>query len=378
MTEKLYDKAVFIGRFQPAHKGHFHVIKKAAERLKDGGDLIVLVGSANRSKSIRNPLNAEQRISLLCEGLVDVGLLNKQHNDSDSTIIHTMYDNKEFTIHLLPLDDDPYNLNMWIENVQRIVSNVSIKDITGTNSDEVALVGHSKDHTSFYLKMFPQWDSVEIDNYEGVSSTDLREGIFENRLEVLDQTTPMIKNIILNEFEEFDDIRKEAEFVKAYKKSWANSPYEPIFSTVDAVIVQAGHVLLIERGDFPGKGQLALPGGYVDPHEFIQDAMVREVYEETRLDIPKRVFRSYIKGEPVVFDDPHRSVRGRTITHAFLVDISDNVSYGAHEIKMTSIRGGDDAASASWVPLGKIRAENMFEDHYFIIREMLRRNGGLK
>jgi len=64
------------------------------------------------------------------------------------------------------------------------------------------------------------------------------------------------------------------------------------------------------------------------------------------------------------FDDPHRSTRGRTITQAFRFDLRPDV-------ELPKVKGSDDAAMALWVPLARIRSEEMFEDHYFIIQKMI-------
>lgn len=58
MLKKKYDYVFFLGRFQPLHNGHLQVIKKAFE-LTD--NLIMLVGSSNVSRSIRNPFTFEER-----------------------------------------------------------------------------------------------------------------------------------------------------------------------------------------------------------------------------------------------------------------------------------------------------------------------------
>ena len=53
----------------------------------------------------------------------------------------------------------------------------------------------------------------------------------------------------------------------AYKARWRTAPYAPIFCTVDALVQTGGHVLLVRRGGYPGKGLWALPGGFLEPRE---------------------------------------------------------------------------------------------------------------
>jgi bifunctional NMN adenylyltransferase/nudix hydrolase len=136
-----------------------------------------------------------------------------------------------------------------------------------------------------------------------------------------------------------------------------------VFVTVDAVVIQSGHILLVKRRARPGKGLAALAGGFIRQYERLQDACIRELREETKLKIPDPVLRGCIKRQHT-FDDPHRSSRGRTITHAFLIELP------AAE-NLPKVKGGDDAEKAFWLPLADMNPEKMFEDHYFIVRHLL-------
>jgi bifunctional NMN adenylyltransferase/nudix hydrolase len=119
--------------------------------------------------------------------------------------------------------------------------------------------------------------------------------------------------------EMFRALLEEAEFLTTYPAQWGRGP----FVTADAVVVQSGHILLVERGRAPGKGLLALPGGFVNPEERIRDAAIRELREETSISDGKgrspAMLASFIEDARThVFDAPNRSLRGRIITHAFL------------------------------------------------------------
>ena len=109
-----------------------------------------------------------------------------------------------------------------------------------------------------------------------------------------------------------------------------------------------------------------MPGGFINQEEPIIDACLRELREETRLKVPQPV----LKGSCVnskVYDAPHRSARGRTITHAFLFTLSP-------EHELPKVKGGDDALKAFWYPLSQLSVNQLFEDHYFIIEDMLGAN----
>ena len=126
---------------------------------------------------------------------------------------------------------------------------------------------------------------------------------------------------------------------------------------------------MVRRGGHPGKGLLALPGGFVGVDETLRSAVVRELREETKIsdkkgEIPPALLENYIEDKNTrTFDDPNRSQRGRTITTAFLFRMPD-------QPKMFNIKGSDDAADARWYELGTLDPTEVYEDHYFIIKEM--------
>jgi bifunctional NMN adenylyltransferase/nudix hydrolase len=164
---------------------------------------------------------------------------------------------------------------------------------------------------------------------------------------------------------------EEHRFVAKYKAAWKKAPYAPIFSTVDAVVECAGHVLLIKRGGFPGKGQWAVPGGFVEQRERLLQSAIRELGEETKL----AVLESTLEGALVdvkVFDHPDRSQRGRTITHAHYFDLSSDA--------LPSVEAADDAAQVEWVPIAGLAGmeEQFYEDHYHILDSFLHLGGGAK
>lgn len=96
-------------------------------------------------------------------------------------------------------------------------------------------------------------------------------------------------------------------------------------------------VLLIERGIEPFKGMWALPGGFVNADETAEQAAVRELREETGINVP--VPRLFLSG---VYSKPGRDPRGWTVAAAYLLRLGDA------EGRAGDIEAGDDAASAQW------------------------------
>ncbi len=113
--------------------------------------------------------------------------------------------------------------------------------------------------------------------------------------------------------------------------------------TVDAIVV-AGHpsayqLLLIERKKDPYAGKWALPGGFVDMEETLGQACIRELKEETGLELPRmEQFR--------VFDAVNRDPRHRTVSVVFYAFISEP----------KAVCGADDAALAQWFPIDDLPA----------------------
>ncbi|MFV2060706.1 MAG: bifunctional nicotinamide-nucleotide adenylyltransferase/Nudix hydroxylase [Gammaproteobacteria bacterium] len=343
MNKQSYDFLVFIGRFQPLHKGHMSVIKTGLDQTEQ---MIILCGSAHQPRSTRNPWTFAEREEMIRSGL------DEQENKR---------------VHIAPLMDIVYNDESWVRNVQTTVNGiVTAHHAKQQKTAKVGLIGHSKDQSSYYLNLFPQWGAVDVDNFNKLSATPIRESILSD----CDFSENNLPTNVQNEMKRFcetetyQDIKKEHEFIAKYKSAWKSAPYAPIFVTVDAVVVQSGHVLMVERKAQPGKGLMALPGGFIHQDEKLIDACLRELREETKLKVPAPVLKGSIKAQQV-FDDPHRSARGRTITHAFYIELEPNAT-------LPKVKGGDDAKHAMWVALADLDPTQIFEDHYFIIQEMTR------
>lgn len=364
---KEYDYLVFIGRFQAFHYGHASVIKRA---LEAANHVLVLIGSTDGPRSTRNPFTFDERSRTI-------------HNWAENEL--GLGDQAKWRLHTHALEDFTYNDQEWIAQVQRIV-NASVRTLECAQgrswSDKpprVGLIGHSKDESSYYLGLFPQWGSINVPPYTDrklFNSTDVRNAYFGNPEmgdalpEELAVGIPDATAEFLHEFlgsPEYEWLCGEYAYVTKYKQDhvYANGlPYLPTHTTVDAVVVQSGHLLVIERGAHPQKGSLALPGGFINSDETLLNGMLRELKEETKIKVPYPVLKGNIKHQKV-FDDPNRSSRGRVFSYTFLIELPPSPN-GLPKIKASS-----DASSAKWMPLSDLDPKQMFEDHYFIIQSMI-------
>lgn len=344
-----FDLAVFIGRQQPPTKAHNHVEKIALERADN---LLILMGSSFIPRTHRNPFHVDERIFIK----------QSEHKDSLDRIA------------FCKLQDVPYDDLEWASKVRTSVN----FHIDGLDDPRVALIGHSKDSTSFYLKMFPEWDSVEVGNLDGINATDFRDSLFSGTPN-WDLVTPECRAFVegFQMSSAFVDLKKAWDDDRAYGEPYKDLPFPPIFQTVDAVVHQAGKILMVKRKNNPGRGLWALPGGFLEHREKIVDAIIRELCEETRIAVPMTtLYRCLVTTQ--TFDDPWRSTRGRTITTAGLIDLDSELHRDASMKKkpsMTKVKGADDAAEAKWISIPEINQSLVFEDHYGIIMAMIKHLG---
>lgn len=340
---KRYTIAVFICRCQPPHLGHLHVI---TEGLKLADRVLVLIGSAFKPSDVKNPWTWEERSNMIFDCF----------SKEDCLRISTDW-----------LEDIVYNDPKWVGFVQQKVA------VYGAQDSKTCIIGHHKDDSSYYLDMFPQWDLIDVGNHAMYNSTDIRNVFFDRNKtpeaweNELKKCHPSVGTHLINFKEKpvYNHLLEETDFYKSHEAMWAGSPYPPTFVTVDAFVHQAGHILMIQRDNHPGRSLWALPGGYLDINESILDGAIRELKEETNLRVPEPVLRGSIFGQRV-FDHPKRSLRGRIITHVFGFDLSL-----PKQGELQEVRGGDDARKAQWIKIVDIKRDICFEDHYDIIQTML-------
>ncbi len=131
----------------------------------------------------------------------------------------------------------------------------------------------------------------------------------------------------------------------------SGKPVTPLLATDCVIFAPDGGVVLIRRKNPPFQGEYALPGGFVDVGETVEDACRREMLEEVSL----RIENPRLVG---VYSDPARDPRGHCVSIAFR----------AHA-DLNALKAGDDAASVTVVR--DWRREKLAFDHRKIIEDAL-------
>lgn len=345
---------VLIGRFQVTHNAHVSLFKNALAKCDH---LIVLVGSSNLARDFKNAFTFTERQQVL-QQIINPLLTGNQ------------------AVTILPLHDYVYSHNKWIAEVQTLVS-------SATTSTDITLTGCDKDSSSYYLKIFKHWKQDLQEKIGDIGSTSIRDEYFGNKV-INDADLPIETVKFMEQFmltPEYELLVQEYNFVKTYQQQFSKMPYAIPFVTGDAIVVCAGHLLVIKRKSLPGKGLWALPGGFFQTgmkynHETGKveivdkvdtnpiDAALRELKEETKIKVaPNTLLKNIVSTN--VFADPNRSLRWRIITHAAHIQLKDT--------ELPKIKGADDAEKAWWLPLGEIikNRHMFFEDHLSIIDAFL-------
>lgn len=339
---------VVIGRFEPPHRAHIKLIQCAAE----GADhVLVVLGSAYQAPTCKNPFTWEERAHMIGACLPDLTNLR-----------------------FAPVRDSRYDNDEWVAAVSATVGKFVSSQYAGQKCD-VTLFGVNKpgDTSTWYLNEFPGWKyrGVPSTVFPAMDATKVRDNLFKGLDTWERYVPPAVKGFLTQWIHSEDGRRLRGEYLyrKQERRLATRYPYPLTYTTADAVVYWRGAVLLVRRKGELGRGLWALPGGFIDAvRETCYQSAKREAQEETGIELRDEWCCSPRDGE--VYDDPGRSLRGRTITHAYMFHIPDDV-------EVPAVQGHDDAAYACWYPLNDIPGLEcrLFEDHIDIIRDLTRKAG---
>ena len=174
--KNMFDYLVFIGRFQPFHLAHKETVDIA---LRQSQQVILALGSAQNERNIKNPFSAQEREQMILSN----------YNEADQKRIKF--------VHVI----DVYNDVKWVKLVTTLIESM-ISPI-----DQVGLIGHLKDESSYYLQLFPNWKMVELESLKNaISATPLREAYYRGEIQA--QYLPQGTIDFLQQFQQTDVYRQ--------------------------------------------------------------------------------------------------------------------------------------------------------------------------
>lgn len=321
---KPFNYCICIGRYTPFHSAHYELLKEALNKAET---VLMVLGSYKKAPDIENPWSAEQR-----EAMIRAALTKEE-------LEHVKF---------LYVRDSWYLQNLWLTTVQQLVDEAT----DSCDDSKICIMGATND--------FPQWQFFFQKNIDHMPhATEIRQLYFTHDAAYKKHVHPGVAKYMedFKSTENFKLLKSSYDYIKEYRASWDGAPFPVTFVTVDSIVIKSGHVLMVRRRGALGKGQLALPGGFLNQDESIEDGALRELKEETAIKVDKETLRSSIKGYKVL-DYPRRSLRGRIISHAFLIDLGNG--------PLPKVKGSDDAEHAQWLSLNELatREQECFEDHY--------------
>lgn len=331
---------VYIGRFAPYHMGHDFIMNTMLMECKEH---LVIVGSDQQSRNLYTPFTADERMGMLPTEVNSVAIRDYPY---------------------------PFDSKKWIKEIRDCV-NIYRNSLGGTY--DVYLYGAERDYlTTAYMGFFPEFEVRSVSARDGIpelSATIIREMLFgktylDTPLTDAGQMLLMKAFLAGNSLEfigkfvgtpAFDDLQT------GYEK-WLNNSYDygdgPHIAT-DVLVRHKKDILLINRGSAPGKGNLAMPGGFLERGLPLLANASKELKEETAIEIKE--------GTPMtsgVFDGVHRAGNSRIVSHTYMFDTSK-------QPKQAPVPG-DDAGGADWYSLAQVKnwQEKFHDDHYHIIEVM--------
>ena len=139
------------------------------------------------------------------------------------------------------------------------------------------------------------------------------------------------------------DLFEEHNFKSKHCSNCGFTYYQnPSSATAAFILNSKGELLVARRGKEPAKGTLDLPGGFVDNDESGEQGIIREIKEETGLNIPEV---EYLFSIPNIYRYSGMDIH--TLDMFYLCHVDDNAT----------VLAADDAAELSWVPLQEVYVE---------------------
>lgn len=255
------DGAVFIGRCQPPHAAHVQSVLAALDAAPLA---LVLLGSANLARSVRNPLSAPERARLLRGAVREAG-----------------GDVRRLNFRPIP---DHFDGARWSADVRAVAGGVF------GAAARIALVGHHKDESGAYLRWFPGWTRRPLPGVPGLDATSIRRAWLTGA--TLPQGVPVRVAKWLDAFAALPAYARLRDEWLAVELANAALPPGIRLDEERWLHVQRGQVWVHIRQGAIGQGLWELPG-HVLPAG------------------------TCAAGQGIIFDHPGRALVGQAIAHVF-------------------------------------------------------------
>jgi len=323
---------IVIGRFQPFHKGHRALINHAIEECDQ---VVVFIGSSNKLRDFNNPFSNEERKEFILRSYVNEEKLN-----------------------IMYLHDKP-SLSDWVSNVYGFLDHLADVDL---DPSTVNLYTSDKD-AEFYGETF--LFNIVPCKVPGVSGTSIRKGLYDGNGErsLMPQSTASMVDLIVKT-KHWEHMR--AEFTqclsgkaRATMAHQFNNPVEPV---VHAVVTQSNKVLLVKRNTIRGYGQWAIPGGFLESNESTQAGALRELREETGVDLKDYQCAQLAMALEENLDD--LSVRTLGINFLFAVKPEEVINV---------VIDPEEILEYKWTDIADITSEReiLFYNHNLVVQRLL-------
>lgn len=348
-------KYVYIGRFQPFHKGHKAIVDLTVKMMKPEDTFMIIIGSADQQETERNPLSASQRQEMLSIEL------------------------EGYPVTISTINDSPYNYDLWIERLCAKMlgfRSATHEDFLEKREDfmkgfsNICIVGMENvdeyiDHITKYYTYAPaeHFDLginshifSELDTQTSVHGSSIRAFIRADDGRCSKRFYSDIKDFVSEKVLAY---LRTVDFPLIVYNAYINGinyaastgcKYNSCFVTVDNIVHQLSNnkVLLIKRKD---NGRLAIPGGFAEPYMNMKNNALRELEEETSIskdDLKNAGISTDVEG--TIIDAPYRDPRSSyKCNFVSIVYIWQQKILNAEKLLETKAKAGDDAAEVVWL-----------------------------
>ena len=351
----VYDYAIVIGRFQPVHNGHVALLQAGLQQARR---LIVVAGSMHQPRSFKNPFTVAER-----EQMIRAALPRQD----------------QARVQVVGVSVAPYDDAVWLQAVQNAVHASMAAHGSDPVTARVALLGHMKDNSSYYLRIFPHWQWLPFPNVEGIDATSIRHQYFPEEKDAhlegaLSAVLPASTLDFLHTFRAspaWQALHAERAFLLDFwqRHRYANGSAMPVLCLVQVVVLWRQQVLLVQRQQQPGRGNWALPEALLQAGERLLDAASRAL-QAAGMEWPAATLKKHVSAT-AVWDAPGRNQLGHAISHALCVRWPDDAPDPAGADQKENQK--EEAPHTQWQPLAQWRTMHplLHEDHYFIARHFL-------